>query len=170
MRKRRGVMVGIIAVVATALMLAVVGGAFAGKKTVKVSADLSGQDEVPPTGNGSGTAKLKLKKKKKEVCFDISFQGLTSDTTAAHVHRGDPGVNGAIVVPLFEGAQTSPATGCVDAKKKLIKKIGKKPAKYYVNVHTTVNPAGEIRGQLHKGSSSGSSGGGTGGGGDGGGY
>ena len=156
MNARRGVTLAIIGAIAVALVLAVAGGAIAGKKTVKVGAELSGQDEVPPTGVGSGAADLKLKKKKKKVCFDISFEGLSSDTTAAHIHKGNPGVNGPIEVGLFEGVQTSPVDGCVKAKKKLIKKIGKKPKKYYVNVHTTEHPAGEIRGQLHKGKSEGS--------------
>jgi hypothetical protein len=172
MKMRKGAMVGIVSAVAIALVLSLVGGAFAGKskKTVKVSADLSGQDEVPPTGDGSGTVDLKLKKKKKQVCFNITFQGLSSATTAAHIHKGDPGVNGPIEVGLFEGSVTSPVKDCVDAEKKLIKKVGKKPGDYYVNVHTANNVAGEIRGQLHKGGSSssgGSNGGNTGGGGGG---
>jgi hypothetical protein len=174
MRLRKGVTAAIACAIAIGLVFAMVGGAFAGKKTVKVSAEMSGQDEVPPTGNGSGTADFKLKKKKKQVCFNISFEGLSSATTAAHIHKGDPGVNGAIEVPLFEGTQTSPAKDCVKAEKKLIKKIGKKPGDYYVNVHTANNVAGEIRGQLQKGASnsSGSNGGNTGGntGGGGGGY
>jgi hypothetical protein len=168
MKTRKGVAVAIASAVAIALVLSLVGGAFAGKKTVKVSADLSAQEEVPPSGTaGTGTADLKLKKKKKKVCFNISFQGLSSPTTASHIHKGDPGVNGEIKVELFTGAQTSPVEGCVHASKGTIKKIAKHPKKYYVNVHTSDFPAGEIRGQLHKGSGGGSSGGGGGGGGGG---
>ncbi len=164
MKMRRGATAAIACAIAIGLVFALVGGAFAGKKTVKVSADLSGQEEVPPTGDGTGTANLKLKKKKKKVCFNVSFQGLSSGTTASHIHKGDPGVNGPIEVELFTGAQTSPVTGCVDAKKKQIKKMAKKPGNYYVNVHTGDFPNGEIRGQLHKG---GGSGGGSNGGGGG---
>ena len=121
MKLRKGVTAAIACAIAIGLVFAMVGGAFAGKKTVKVSAEMSGQDEVPPTGNGSGTADFKLKKKKKKVCFNISFEGLSSATTAAHIHKGDPGVNGAIKVPLFEGAQTSPVKGCVKSETGSIK-------------------------------------------------
>jgi hypothetical protein len=169
MHRRRGLTATVVGLISAALALAVVGGAFAAK-SIKETANLSGQNEVPPADpDGSGTADVTLKKKKGEVCFDITFQGI-QNPVAGHIHKGGAGVNGPIKVLFFEDPNglSSPISGCVDAKKNLIKKIGEKPKKWYVNLHTEDFPAGAIRGQLKKGGGSGG-GGGRGGGGNGGG-
>jgi len=125
----------------------------AGKNTVEVAAKLKGQNEVPGPGdtNGKGNADIKLKAKKKKVCFALGISKLDT-VTAAHIHKGGPDVAGDIKVPLFEEESLSgdgDFEGCTKGvKKKLVKKIGKSPEKYYVNVHTVDFPAGAIRGQL----------------------
>ena len=165
MHRRRGLTAVLIGAISTALVLAVVGGAFAAKN-VKLTANLNGANEIPPADpDGSGTAKVKLKKKKKEVCFDITFQNI-QNPVAGHIHKGAADVNGPIKVLFFENAAgvPSPISDCVDARKKLIKKIAKRPKNWYVNLHTPDFPDGAIRGQL-----GGSGGGGSGGGGGGGG-
>ncbi|MQA75621.1 MAG: CHRD domain-containing protein, partial [Solirubrobacterales bacterium] len=152
MHRRRALAAAIITVVATALVVA--GASQAGapskaKKTVKLTANLSGQNEIPPADpNGSGRANVKLKTKKGRACFDIRFEGI-GDAIMAHIHKGGPDVNGDIKVPFFEDMQgvSSPAKGCVDVKKGLLKKIAKKPNGWYVNVHTEEFPNGAIRGQ-----------------------
>jgi CHRD domain len=164
MHRRRGLMTIVIAAISIPLVFAIVGGAFAAKN-VKLTANLSGANEIPPADpDGSGTAKVKLKKEKKEVCFDITFQKI-QNPVAGHIHKGTADVNGPIKVLLFENAAgvSSPISDCVNARKKLIKKIAKHPKRWYVNLHTTATdfPDGAIRGQL------GGSGGGGGGGGDG---
>jgi hypothetical protein len=59
-----------------------------------------------------------------------------------------------VVVPLFTGvalAGTGSASGCVaSVSEELIKAIRHNPENYYVNIHSTVFPAGAIRGQLDK--------------------
>jgi hypothetical protein len=125
----------------------------AGKNTVEVAAKLKGQNEVPGPGdnNGKGNADVQLKAKKKKVCFALGISKLDT-VTAAHIHKGGPAVAGDIKVPFFE-EESLPGDGdfegCVKGvKKTLIKKIGRSPEKYYVNVHTVEFPAGAIRGQL----------------------
>jgi CHRD domain len=70
---------------------------------------------------------------------------------AGHVHSGNVGVAGAIVVPLFSGSTTSShimlggtatPTGTTGAA------ICQNPSAFYVNYHTTAFTAGAIRGQL----------------------
>jgi hypothetical protein len=125
----------------------------AGKNTVEVAAKLKGQNEVPGPGdnNGKGNADIQLNAKKTTVCFALGISKLDT-VTAAHIHKGGPDVAGDIKVPLFE-EKSLPGDGDFEGctkgvKKKLVKKIGKSPEKYYVNVHTVDFPAGAIRGQL----------------------
>jgi hypothetical protein len=56
-------------------------------------------------------------------------------------------------VTLFDepAGVTSPESGTVKAKKKLIKKIQNDPNGWYVNLHTPDFPDGAIRGQLKPG-------------------
>ena len=106
------------------------------------------------TGNQSGTATLTVNPGQQEVCYDITVANLQGDVFAAHIHVGGADVNGPIVVPLF--AFTPPTTqthfsGCVPGPRDVLRAILANPSGYYVNVHTTVFPAGAVRGQLSHG-------------------
>ena len=114
---------------------------------------LTGAAEVPGPGdpNASGTAFITLNQGQGEVCFDLSWAGIDGTVTAAHIHIGSATVAGDVVVPLFAGAfaGTDSTSGCVaGVNKELIKAIRQNPENYYVNVHSSVFPAGAIRGQL----------------------
>jgi hypothetical protein len=69
--------------------------------------------------------------------------------TLAHIHDGDIGVQGGVVVPLTQtpagsGIWVVPAgTTLTDAQITRLRASG-----YYVNIHTALNGDGEIRGQL----------------------
>jgi len=116
---------------------------------------LTGAAEVPGPGDldASGTAFITLNQGQGEVCFELSWAGIDGTVTAAHIHVGAATVAGPVVVTLFTGVAlsgTGSASGCVSAGGELIKAIRQDPANYYVNVHSTVFPAGAIRGQLAK--------------------
>jgi CHRD domain len=117
---------------------------------------LTGAAEVPGPGDpdASGTASLTLNEGQGEVCFELSWAGIDGTVVAAHIHAAPAGVAGPVVVPLFTGvalAGTDSASGCVSGvSEDLIKDIRHNPESYYVNIHSTVFPAGAVRGQLGK--------------------
>jgi hypothetical protein len=72
---------------------------------------MSGEQEVPPVITGAlGTATLSLDSPSHNIRGSIVLDGMTAN--AAHIHLGDVGVNGPIIVPLVE---TSPGTWSVPA-------------------------------------------------------
>jgi hypothetical protein len=117
---------------------------------------LTGAAEVPGPGdpNASGTAFITLNQGQGEVCFDLSWAGIDGTVTAAHIHIGSAVEAGDVVVGLFTDVAlsgTDSASGCVSGvSEELIKAIRHDPGNYYVNVHSSVFPAGAIRGQLGK--------------------
>jgi len=78
--------------------------------------------------------------------------------TASHIHRGEVGVAGPVVLPLDVTAPvTSPITlepTVLDSTQRadLMKNL------YYVNIHSEAFPGGEIRGQLTAKTTTGTSG------------
>jgi hypothetical protein len=109
---------------------------------------LTGEDESPngdPVGTGTATARLRAGQG--QICFRLSTNGLPA-ASAAHIHRGDKGSSGPVVVPLRTPNAAGKSSGCAAASRTLVKAILGDPASYYVNVHTGEFPAGAIRGQL----------------------
>jgi CHRD domain len=101
-----------------------------------------------PTGTSpttGGTASVELSEEL-TIEYDLTTTDLTGAALVAHIHAGAVGVPGDIVFPLtkvsdtqFTG-ETEPLTS--DQLTTLFS------GGYYLNVHTTTNPAGEIRGQI----------------------
>ncbi len=150
--KRRIAALGLVALGALALSLPAISSA--GRNTVTVEAKLKGVNEVPGPGdnNGRGETTVKLKAKKHKVCFTLEVAKL-DPMVAGHIHKGTEDVAGKVKVTLFEDPQglsgDGSYEGCVtDVKKRLVKKMGKVPEKFYVNLHTETYPDGAIRGQL----------------------
>lgn len=90
-----------------------------------------------------------------QVCWDLSYSGITGTPTAAHIHRGAAGVAGPVVVlaggTSFPNLTPTGTTGCAAMQGTLATEIVATPANFYVNVHTTDFPAGAIRSQLSTG-------------------
>jgi hypothetical protein len=101
--------------------------------------------------DGSGTAKLRLNRERRRVCYTIRVRNI-DDVVAAHIHRGAKGVDGGIEVDLITAPRSGTRfTGCTeDVARSLIRKILRRPGRFYVNVHTNDFPGGAIRGQLRK--------------------
>lgn len=121
---------------------------------------------IPPGGDPSssatGMALVTLNSGQEEVCFEVTFSGLTGTVNDSHIHEGAAGTRGPIVIrfaqpeyPPFPVATAGTAARCVFASRELIKRIRDNPELFYVNVHTRSTPAnpgdrpgGAIRGQL----------------------
>jgi hypothetical protein len=119
---------------------------------------LSGAEEVDPiTGalgagdpDGSGLATLTVNPGQEEVCYELSVEGITLPAIGAHIHVGDAGENGPVVVPLNPPDASGVSSGCAQVPRELALAIIQNPENYYVNVHTTDFPNGALRGQLSK--------------------
>ena len=141
--------IGVVLLVTTAIALA------GGKR---LATNLTGAEEVPAgvgDPDGTGTAELTLSAGQESVCYDLTWQNLDGAVQRAHIHEAPAGVNGGIVVSLFE-AQSFPGTGSAsgcdlgDATRDEIRRILTDPSGFYVNIHDTVRAGGAIRGQLSR--------------------
>jgi hypothetical protein len=115
-------------------------------------ADLSGREEMPPTNSrgAAGTARLEYDKASHLVSWSVSFRGLTSAATAAHIHGpADAGSNAGVVLTLAP-RNTFPIVGPLQGSATLTaaQAADLMAGRWYVNIHTADNPNGEIRGQL----------------------
>ena len=107
--------------------------------------------EVPPTAStGSGTAVVTFDEGTLELCISASFQGLTSNAVAAHIHGPAPaGTNAGILFGLagFPAATSGSIpeqcfTLSATQREQLCGGL------FYINIHTQNFPGGEIRGQI----------------------
>jgi hypothetical protein len=97
---------------------------------------LQPQQEVAPfvgvTG-ASGRADLRLNSGQQRICVDLTTSGF--DLVLAHIHEGEAGTNGGVVVDFTDLIEGNRAAGCVAVPRDLVKEIRKNPADYYVNTH-----------------------------------
>ena len=95
---------------------------------------------------GPGSFTAVIHKADGQLCYIINVPGL-ADATAAHIHVGAVGQDGAPVVPLVAPKDGS-GGGCVAVKADTIDALLANPGGYYVNVHTAAIPDGFERAQL----------------------
>jgi hypothetical protein len=106
---------------------------------------MSGDQEVPVIGSAAtGYGTIVLNPVAKTISGVLVTNGIVG--TAAHIHDGQTGVSGPVIIPLTGGPTvwTVPA-GTVVTDDQIAKL---KAGTYYLNVHSTGAPGGEIRGQL----------------------
>jgi hypothetical protein len=139
-------------------------------------ANLTGANEVPPVASpGTGFAAVVLDPTAQTLQVNATFSGLTSNTSAAHIHCCAPlGTNAGVAttVPAFPGFPLGVTSGTYSsvvfdltqptiynpafvtlqggtiplAEAALI--AGIQNGTTYLNIHTVNFPGGEIRGQL----------------------
>ena len=120
------------------------------EQATRLSATLSGAEEVPTAGDpdGTGTATVNLDVTKRELCYEVAVQKIDRPV-GMHIHEGERGKSGDIVVPLnTPTASDTTTTGCAGVDATLIGRIAATPGDFYVNVHTQTYPQGALRGQL----------------------
>lgn len=121
-------------------------GGGADQQTTQLGASLSSDQEVPPVITGAvGTGTLSVDFPSNNIRGSIVLDGMTA--TAAHIHQGEVGVNGPVIVPLVE---TAPGTWSVPADAALTdsQAAALRAGGLYFNAHSTANPNGEVRGQI----------------------
>jgi hypothetical protein len=117
---------------------------------VNWSASLSAANEVgmvvggeDATGQGAGSVDTETGL----LTWDISWSGLTGDAMRLHFHNAPVGVNGGIVVSIFDFVATdSPVSGSASLDSAGVAAL--LAGNFYLNLHTEQNPGGEIRGQV----------------------
>ncbi len=130
---------------------------WAGPATLAVAAPmtfqvpLTGAQEVPPVQTaGSGTANLSYDPTTRGVSWTITFSGLSTPATMAHIHGpATPGKNAGVQVWLSQkGASSvsSPIQGQATLTPAEAKEL--MAGQMYINVHTKAHPGGAIRGQV----------------------
>jgi hypothetical protein len=136
---------------------------------------LNGANESPPnTSPGTGNVTLLLNDTANSMTLHVDFSGLAYPSTAAHIHCCTPAPGTAIVattVPSFAGFPLNVTSGTYDMTFDLLSAgtynpqfitnaggtvalaateliDGIRAGEAYLNIHSTVYPAGEIRGFL----------------------
>ena len=145
----------LLALSATAAAFTLVGcatveEAVAEKTTTTYRATLTGAQEVGSGDrDGAGRAEISISDNFGQICYDLNDIRGIGPITAAHIHRGAPGVNGPPVFTL-KPANEGGYKGCSDGAEWTQDRIENNPQAFYVNVHTAEYPNGAIRGQLRR--------------------
>jgi hypothetical protein len=169
-RRRLQVVVGVVAVLSlVGASLALADKGHGKKKDSQFRVKLIGYNEVPSV-NSTGRADLTLNVTDTTIGFTLVYSGLTGNPGAAHIHVGQPGVNGGVSVFFCGGGGGKPAcpastsgtvTGTITAPDvqaipgqgfpagNITPVIAALRAGFtYANMHTANFPGGEIRGQI----------------------
>jgi hypothetical protein len=117
------------------------------------TASMDGQQEISPGGvagagdlDGTGFATVTVDTATDEVCVEVAFIDV-EPIQAMHIHRGQAGVNGPIVVDFAPAPGPGPFDICVPGGA-VTDEIAANPLSFYLNAHTATFPAGAVRGQL----------------------
>jgi hypothetical protein len=173
--KRARLLVGAVAVGAAVAAVATSSAATARGEQDTFREQLTGYEETPValSTTGNGQARIEIEDRDDEIDYRVSYSGLEGDVLQAHIHFGATAQSGGISVFLCTNLGNGPAgtqecppapatvTGTLTPAdvigpagqgiaagefEELVDAI--RAGATYVNVHSTLYPAGEIRGQL----------------------
>jgi aldose sugar dehydrogenase len=115
------------------------------KPRVLFVATLNGGQETPPNNStGSGRATLLLSPDETSGRVSLTFSGLSSAQTDAHIHGpATLGVSAPVIFPLPLGQVSDFEINLTPAQVQNLKN-----GLFYINVHSSNFPTGEIRGQF----------------------
>lgn len=141
-------------VLAGAALLALAGCATGrpGNQRATLFVTMTGLQEMPGPGDpdGTGTVELRVSPHDGQVCWNLYARGI-DPATAAHIHRGDAGISGPVVLMLTTPGADGHSQGCAAVDQNLARELAGMAHGFYVNVHTGPHPNGAIRGQLRGG-------------------
>ncbi len=141
----------IYAVVAPTCMLALAGPAFRASddEAIRLHARLSGFQEVTPKlTSATGDFTAVIDPTRTSITFTLTFSPLSSPVLFSHIHFGQPGVNGGVMV--FFCTNTTPPPN-VPPPAPCPSPGGTRAivsGQTYVNVHSQRWGGGEIRGRV----------------------
>lgn len=112
------------------------------------SAVLDGAQEVPANVSANtGTGLFILNPFTNALSYTINITGLTGALSGAHIHTGNVGSNGGIIVNLSGGPTVFSGSATLTAGQVTTLKA----SGLYVNIHSATFPSGEVRGQITPG-------------------
>lgn len=120
-------------------------------QVVQIAVPINGSQEVPPVATaGTGLGDITVNTATGAISGTVSFTGLSTATTAGHIHVGAAGVNGPVIVPLVGGLGVTAGTMSVPPGSVLLadQLAALRTNGLYINIHTSANLGGEIRGQI----------------------
>jgi hypothetical protein len=139
MKAVAGGLVGLVLIVCAASPVAA--------ERVNLKADLNAAQETPPNDStGTGVLSGTYDTATGQMCWTVSFSGLTGTAISAHFHGPAPVGKAAGVLLAATGWGKSPIEGCAKPTELFVKYLNE--GNIYFNIHTFVNKAGEIRGQV----------------------
>jgi CHRD domain len=136
--------------VVVAVLVAAPGGAQTATKCTAFAVLKPGNEVPPTTSRTSGAALVHFNGTR--VSFTVAIANPRRETfERGHIHAGAAGVNGGVVVTLFEGSNDRrlfTQFDTVETTAQTAAAICGNLAGHYVNYHTKENPGGALRGQL----------------------
>ena len=115
------------------------------KPSLLFVANLTGSQETPPNSStATGRASLLLSPDEKTARLSLTFSGLSSGQTDAHIHG--PAVAGVSAPPVFPLPLGQLSDFSITLTSSQVQDL--KNGLYYINVHSSNFPTGEIRGQF----------------------